>query len=87
MCTHVELVAVMMNKSNPLLINDKQLTADVMIEREGGREEGRRRREEGRKGGKGEGGREREDCILYIKNINILEDSNVQKSGRRKQGS
>ena len=44
----------------------------------------RGRKEEG---GRGKGEREREDCILYIKNINILEDSNVLKSGRRKQGS
>ena len=52
MCTHVELVAVMMNESNPLLINNKQLTTDAMIEREGGREGegGGERREEGGKG-------------------------------------
>ena len=59
MCTHVELVAVMMNESNPLLINDKQLTTDAMIEREGGREgEGGGERREG--GGKG---REKEKTV------------------------
>ena len=47
MCTHVELVAVMMNESNPFLINDKQSTTDAMIEREGGREGGRERGKEG----------------------------------------
>lgn len=79
MCTHVELVAVMMNESNPLLINDKQLTTDAMIKREGGRGGGK-----GREGKRGE--RKRRLYTVH-KNINILEDSNVLKSGRRKQGS
>lgn len=82
MCTHVELVAVMMNESNPLLINDKQLTTDAMIEREGGK--GREREKGGREGERGE--RKRRLYTVH-KNINILEDSNVLKSGRRKQGS
>ena len=55
MCTHVELVAVMMNESNPLLINDKQLTTDAMIKREGGRGGG--------KGREGERGREKEKIV------------------------
>ena len=55
MCIHVELVAVMMNESNPLLINDKQLTTDAMIKREGGRGGG--------KGREGKRGREKEKIV------------------------
>ena len=66
MCTHVELVAVMMNESNPFLINKKQLTTDAMIEREGGREGGKGR--EGEKGGR-EGERGERKRRLYTVHI------------------